>query len=109
VTGHAPQLPAAVEVAAYRIALEAMTDTVRHARAGRTDVRLTVAADTLCLEITDDGLGLPDGYRAGVGITSMRERAAELGGTCTVEARSTRGTVVRAELPLHTPSTSEAP
>jgi two-component system NarL family sensor kinase len=100
VTGGVPELPAAVEVAAYRIAMEGMTNTVRHARARRTDVRLTVASGTLCVEIADDGVGLPDGYRAGIGITSMRERAAELGGTCTIGPRFPNGTLVRASLPV---------
>jgi two-component system NarL family sensor kinase len=94
-----PQLPAAVEVAAYRIALEAMTNTTRHAHASSATVRVAIDG-ALHLEITDDGAGLPTGFRAGVGITSMRERAAELGGRCTVESRSPSGTCVRATLPL---------
>jgi signal transduction histidine kinase len=52
--------------------------------------------------VEDDGIGLPDQYRAGVGITSMRERAVELGGTCTVSLRYPRGTTVRAVLPVAT-------
>ncbi|MFQ5859423.1 MAG: ATP-binding protein [Anaerolineae bacterium] len=62
-------------------------------------VRLTLD-DALQLEITDDGVGLPAGYHAGVGLTSMRERAAELGGVCVVEARAEGGTQVLAQLPL---------
>jgi signal transduction histidine kinase len=104
---HGPRDPfplsAAVEVAAYRIVMEAMTNAARHAHP--REVTVDVAVDqrpggALRLEIADDGVGLPDGYRAGVGITSMRERAAELGGTCTVEPRSPRGTLVRAVVPL---------
>ena len=95
----APGLPAAVEVAAYRIAVEAMTNITRHARARHGYVRISLD-DGLRLEITDDGEGLPDGFRAGVGISSMRERAAELGGHCTVEAALPRGTCVRARIPL---------
>jgi signal transduction histidine kinase len=49
--------------------------------------------------VTDQGAGLPDGYRAGVGLTSMRERAAELGGRCVVSRRDPHGTSVRAEFP----------
>ncbi|MEU1722707.1 GAF domain-containing sensor histidine kinase [Actinomadura sp. ATCC 39365] len=94
-----PVLPAAVEVAAYRIALEAMTNAARHAHAGRGTVRIS-AGTALHLEINDDGIGIPDGYRAGVGITSMRERAAELGGTCLVERATPNGTTIRATLPL---------
>ncbi|MEU7869195.1 histidine kinase [Dactylosporangium sp. NPDC049140] len=92
-------LPAAVEVAAYRIALEAMTNVARHAGAGRASVRITLDG-ALTVEVADEGVGLPDGYRAGVGIASMRERAAELGGDCTVTAAGPHGTVVRACLPL---------
>lgn len=94
-----PELPAAVEVAAYRIAVEAMTNISRHARAGHATVRISMDGD-LELEITDDGEGLPGAFRAGVGISSMRERAAELGGRCTVEPASPRGTLVRATIPL---------
>ncbi|MEV0272260.1 sensor histidine kinase [Hamadaea sp. NPDC050747] len=94
------QLSAAVEVAAYRIALEAMTNTVRHAQAAHTVVHLATVDHSLQIEIADDGVGLPDAYRAGVGITSMRERATELGGSCHISPREPRGTLVRATLPL---------
>ena len=79
-----PVLPAAVEVAAYRIAQEAMTNIVRHAKAQACHVRLSVNHQ-LELEITDDGIGLPEERRAGVGLPSMRERVAELGGTFAAE------------------------
>ena len=94
-----PPLPAAVEVAAYRIALEALTNVARHAQAQECVIRLALD-DALQLEITDDGIGLPKGYQAGVGLTSMRERAAELGGACVIEARPEGGTRVLARLPL---------
>jgi two-component system, NarL family, sensor kinase len=81
------QLPAAVEVAAYRIALEAMTNTVRHAAATEATVRVSVDG-ALHLEISDNGIGLPAAYQAGVGIRSMRERAAELGGRATIPLES---------------------
>jgi signal transduction histidine kinase len=94
-----PQLSAAVEVAAYRIALEAVTNVVRHARAHACLVRFS--ADTaLQLDIRDDGAGLPQDLRAGVGITSMRERADELGGTCVIESGAGHGTHVVARLPI---------
>ena len=92
-------LPAAVEVAAYRIVQEALTNVVRHARAGYCTVRLT-SGDELELEITDDGVGFPADHRSGVGLNSMRERAAELGGTCVVEPAPSGGTRVLARLPL---------
>ena len=104
-----PPLPAAVEVAAYRIAQEAITNIARHARARTCRVRLSVdeAADVLRLEVTDDGVGMPEGRPAGVGLSSMRERALELGGACDVEPISTGGTRVVARLPL--PTSEERP
>lgn len=94
-----PPLPAAVEVAAYRIALEAMNNVSRHAGAHHCYVRLSLP-DDLCLEILDDGRGLPGAVRAGVGLISMRERAEELGGRCTAEALPQGGTGITARLPL---------
>jgi signal transduction histidine kinase len=101
-----PPLPAAVEVAAYRIVQEALTNVVRHASARACRIRLSVDRD-LALEITDDGVGLPEDRHAGVGLSSMRERAAELGGTCSA-ARSgpAGGTHVLARLPLPGPKPS---
>jgi signal transduction histidine kinase len=96
-----PPLPAAVEVAAYRIALEAITNMARHASARSCTVRLTIEErGALCLEVADDGTGLPADTRAGVGITAMRERAAELGGEFRIEAPAAGGTRVWARLPL---------
>lgn len=94
-----PSLPAAVEVAAYRIAQEALTNVIRHAGAKTCTVRLSVD-DALEVEIVDDGVGLPELRSAGVGIVSMRERAEELGGSCAVAARPKGGTRVLARLPL---------
>ncbi len=97
-----PPLPAAVEVSCYRIAQEALTNVVRHARADNCLIRLSISApeDELELEVADDGVGLPADPRAGVGMSSMAERAEELGGTLTVEPRPTGGTRVVARLPL---------
>lgn len=96
-----PALPAAVEVAAYRIVQEALANVVRHA-AART-CRLVLSLDDACsllrLRIVDDGRGLPIDHRAGVGTVSMRERAGELGGRCDVASLPSGGTVVTAELP----------
>jgi len=94
-----PPLAAAVEVAAYRIAQEALTNVARHARATRGEVRIALNGG-LRLEIRDDGAGLPRDVRAGVGLASMRERAEELGGTCVVENVPQGGTLVTALLPL---------
>lgn len=94
------QLPAAVEVAAYRIASEALANVARHAAATTCRVCLQVTGGDLTLEITDDGVGIPAGTPTGVGLVSLRERAAELGGECRIECPSDRGTVVRARLPM---------
>jgi len=94
-----PPLPAAVEVAAYRVVQEALTNVVRHAHARTAHVRLSVEPGTLTLEITDDGRGLPADLVAGVGLASMRERAAEMGGTCRVESVPAGGARVLAVLP----------
>jgi signal transduction histidine kinase len=91
-------LPAAVEVAVYRIAQEAMTNVVRHARANRCVARLAVKGD-VTLEIIDDGVGIPEERTAGVGLSSMRERAAELGGSCIVQSIPEGGTQVLIRLP----------
>jgi signal transduction histidine kinase len=96
-----PPLPAAVEVAAYRIILEALTNVERHAHAHTCLVRLDLTeAGALCLDITDDGCGLSAHSTAGVGLTSIRERAAELGGACKISAEPTGGTRVWVRLPL---------
>lgn len=100
VTGTLEPLPAAVEVAAYRIASEAMTNVARHARATRCSVRLDVVDSALLVEIEDDGIGIAPDAQAGVGLVGLRERAAELGGRAEVTCPPTGGTVVRAWLPL---------
>ncbi len=93
-----PHLPAAVEVAAFRITQEALTNVVRHAQARTCFIALTFD-DALRLEIQDDGVGLPKDRRAGVGLTSMRERAEELGGMCVIESSPAGGTRIVAQLP----------
>ncbi|HKH36781.1 MAG TPA: GAF domain-containing sensor histidine kinase [Rubrobacter sp.] len=100
--GNMPTLPAAVEVACYRIAQEAITNVARHAYAKTCRVRLSVdrEAGVLEVEITDDGAGMPEERVAGVGLSSMRERAEELGGILTVEPGSQGGTRVLARLSL---------
>jgi signal transduction histidine kinase len=95
-----PALPAAVEVAAYRIMQEALTNVVRHAKAHRCYICLSCEQDLLQVEVSDDGIGLQESSRAGIGVLSMRERAAELGGTCEIIPLLEGGTCVRACLPL---------
>lgn len=97
-----PPLPAAVEVAAYRIALEGITNAARHSGASRCVVRIA-SNGGLDVEVRDDGRGLPKDFRAGVGLTSMRERVAELGGTITVGPADPTGTRIHAHLPVTQP------
>ncbi|MCJ7661479.1 MAG: GAF domain-containing sensor histidine kinase, partial [Anaerolineales bacterium] len=91
-------LPAAVEVAAYRIALEGITNIIRHAQATAAVIRFSPERDKLTLEIVDNGIGLPEAIPVGVGMTSMRERAEELGGQLKLIPQSP-GTLLRACLP----------
>ncbi len=95
-----PALPAAVEVAAYRIVLEAVTNVGRHAQASRCLVRLGMEDGGLRLVVWDDGVGFPAGWRAGVGVAAMRERAAELDGEATIGPVEPHGTEVRVWLPV---------
>ena len=92
-----PHLPAAVEVAVYRITHEALTNVARHARAHSCIVQLAVDEE-VALEIVDDGVGIPAGRKAGVGLSSMRERASELGGSCVVQSTQEGGTKVLVRL-----------
>jgi signal transduction histidine kinase len=92
-------LPAAVEVAAYRIVSEALTNVVRHSQAQRCTIWLCLD-DALYVAVDDDGVGLRSDLRAGVGLLSMRERAEELGGACRIERRPEGGTRVIARLPI---------
>jgi len=113
-----PPLPAAVEVAAYRIVQEALTNVVRHAQAKSCTITISIDRDqrplrptpagVLVLEIRDDGRGLPPNRRVGVGLSSMRERAEEIGGRCIVEAGDAGqgGTRVLARLPISNPPSS---
>lgn len=96
-----PPLPAAVEVAVYRIVQEALTNVIRHADARNCQVRLKLDANGgfLCLEVQDDGMGLLMKRRAGVGLNSMRERAEELGGTFMIAPAPTGGTLLTVRLP----------
>jgi two-component system, NarL family, sensor kinase len=97
-----PALSAAVEVAAYRIVQEALTNMLRHAHARTGRVRFSLDG-AFQVEITDDGVGLPSPRHVGIGLLSMRERAEELGGTCIVERNPAGGTRVLARLPLEAP------
>jgi signal transduction histidine kinase len=95
-----PQLPAAVEVAAYWIAQEALTNVRRHAHAHTCSVRVAVEPTVLRLEVVDDGGGFTSGS-TGIGLHTMKERAAEIGGTCEISSRAGGGTLVTASFPRH--------
>lgn len=96
-------VPAAVEVAAYRIVSEALANVVRHSGASTCSVTLKRSdgpeGRCLLVGVVDDGSGVPGDAVAGVGLASMRERAGELGGRVRVESVETGGTRVRAWLP----------
>jgi signal transduction histidine kinase len=94
-----PPLPAAVEVAAYRIVQEALTNISKHAQARQCTICFTYHTG-LEMEIIDDGIGLPQSITPGVGLRSMRERAEELGGSCLIERRAEGGTRIQARLPI---------
>jgi signal transduction histidine kinase len=94
-----PSLPAAVEVAAYRIVVEAVTNIVRHARAHHCQVVLAVTSAALAVTVTDDGVGLGTSQGNGHGLAIMRERAEELGGEAVV-ADSSPGLKIYARLPI---------
>lgn len=101
-----PSLPAAVEVGAYRIATESLVNVVKHAEASVCGIRIALDKHELVIETTDNGKGLPDFYpnnagNQGIGISSIRERALELGGTCVIEGFGDGGgTRIAARLPI---------
>ncbi|QOR67913.1 sensor histidine kinase [Cytobacillus suaedae] len=107
VTGEIPILPAAVEVAAYRIITESLVNVIRHSSAKNCRVHLKNEENMfISIEIIDDGIGLRSAKAAspngGIGMQSIREQAAELGGKCMFETRDEGGTRVRAFLPYET-------
>ena len=117
-SGDFSALPAAVEVTAYRIAIEAVTNAVRHACAHRCEVIIQRGAlpevrpgsDLLVIEVRDDGTGVAEDFSPHVGLHSMRERAEGLGGTCLITNNPQGGTIVRAVIPTLGPTLSaEAP
>ena len=101
-SGDLPSLPAAVEVAMFRITNEALNNVARHSGARCCSVRLA-AGTNMEVTVLDDGRGLGSSEGEGVGVRSMRERAEELGGWCTVEDAETTGCRVSAAVPLGTP------
>jgi signal transduction histidine kinase len=100
-----PVLPAAIEVAAYWIATEAIGNAVRHSQATSCSVTLDAQSPgLLTLQVIDNGIGIDERWlsraTSGIGISSMQERAAELGGSCVVGRNLLGGTIVSARLPI---------
>lgn len=102
VEGEMRPLPASVELAAFRIVQEAITNVVRHSGARHADVRLGYGSDVLTVQVDDDGTGGPAAptLDEGSGIRGMRERSAALGGTLTVAASPSGGVRLHVTLPL---------
>ena len=96
-----PDAPLEVKEALYRIAQEALNNTVKHAQAERVELRLEQNADEILLEVRDDGGGFdPESSFPGhLGLKSMRERVAHLGGTLRIESAPGEGTRIRAQIP----------
>jgi signal transduction histidine kinase len=103
IDGDLAALRPATAVAAYRIAAEALGNAVRHSGADAVRLRAHVEGDDLRVEVDDDGTGFAADVVPGVGLRSMHERAAEVGGTLVVHSRPGRGTSVRALLPVAGP------
>jgi signal transduction histidine kinase len=94
-----PALPAAVEVAAYRIVQEALENVSKHSQARQCIIRFA-NHNGLEIEIMDDGIGLPPNLTPGIGLRSMHERSEELGGSCVIERGVNGGTRILAHLPI---------
>jgi signal transduction histidine kinase len=94
-----PELFPALEVALYRITQEALTNAIKHANAKTITVVIRLESD-LVLSVRDDGQGLPEHYRAGLGLRSMRERAEELGGRLQLSSKAQQGTEIKVSFPL---------
>jgi PAS domain S-box-containing protein len=100
--GNLGSLPPALEEGLFRVAQEALNNSLKHAIARSVVVRLRGEEECVTLEVTDDGRGsalLAADVQGGLGLTSMRERAAQLGGTLTIESTPGRGTRVVVEVP----------
>lgn len=95
-----PPIGAAVEVAIYRIFQTALDNVIQHAQADRILIDLEVEAGSIQLKVSDNGIGIAPDQKFGVGLTSMHERAEELGGTVDIVALSPRGTELNVAIPL---------
>jgi signal transduction histidine kinase len=108
VEGSRQELPASVELSAYRIVQEALTNSLKHSKASRAQVAVRYRPDSVEIEVTDNGRGLseraPDGSKGGRGLLGMRERVALFGGDLSAGAAPTGGYRVQARLPFQNPS-----
>ena len=102
-SGPVTRLDPGVELAAYRIVQEALTNARRHAPGAAVDVELRYAGDALRLRIRDNGPGQADRHQSGHGLLGMRERAAAVGGSLRTSDASGGGFCVEAELPARAP------
>ena len=100
IEGEPRPLPTGVDLSAYRIVQEALTNTLRHARPASAHVTVRYGANDVELEVVDDGRGSTNGGPHGHGITGMRERVGLYGGTLEAGGRAEGGFSVRARLPL---------
>jgi signal transduction histidine kinase len=100
VEGERRPLPLGVELTAYRVVQEALTNTLKHAGDARADVLLRYGRDTIELEVRDDGPGGTNGHAGGHGLAGMRERVSVFGGELIAGPRPTGGFSVRVRLPL---------
>jgi signal transduction histidine kinase len=100
VQGEPFELPPGVDVSAYRIVQEALTNALKHAGPARAHVLLRYSPDDLELEIVDDGVGTGNGGGSGHGLAGLRERVAVYGGELDAGRRPEGGYALRARLPL---------
>ena len=101
ISGQPRTLPAGVELSAYRIVQEALTNTLKHAGPARADVELRYQPDLLEVRVDDDGQGNSSLLKAGQGLVSMRQRAALVGGEVSLGPRTGTGFQVAAKLPVN--------
>ena len=101
VTGQPDELPAGIDLSAYRIVQEALTNVVRHAGTATADAAIDYRPDELVIEVTDHGLGCPDGLsRTGHGLVGIHERVGLYGGSADTGPLPGRGFRVLARLPI---------
>jgi signal transduction histidine kinase len=101
IDGQETDLPPAVEEALYRFAQEALNNVIKHARAGRVEVRAALHTDRALLEVRDDGCGFdPESATGGLGLKGMKDRIVRLGGELVFDSYPGSGTLLRVEIPL---------